>query len=159
MKLLDFLVVEATMDDLTGRDKTGVIKQMVSKLVEVGTLQSAQVRSVTDALLAREKLGSTGIGKGVAVPHAKHRSVGEVTGMVARSRSGVDFGAIDGEPVHVFFLVLSSPDKAAEHLQALESIATVLRDEHFSRFLKRAKDTDEIAELLAEADEKFAKRV
>ena len=155
MKLLDFLIVDATVENLAARDKAGAIKEMVDKLVGVGTVKRTQAKSVIEALLDREKLGSTGIGKGVAVPHAKHRSIEKVVGLVALSRSGVDFGAIDGEPVYVFFLLLSSREQSAEHLQALERIATVLRDDHFPRFLKQAKNKTEIAELLAEADEKF----
>ena len=110
---------------------------------------------MTEALLDREKLGSTGIGRGVAVPHAKHRSIDRIVGLVGLSRSGVDFGSIDGEPVYVFFLLLSSREQSAEHLQALERIATVLRDDHFPRFLKQAKNKKELGELLAEADDKF----
>lgn len=155
MKLLDFLNVDATIEDLSARDKSGAIKEMVEKFVEVGTIKRAQAKSVTEALLDREKLGSTGIGKGVAVPHAKHRSVDKVVGLVALSRSGVDFGAIDGEPVYVLFLLLSGREQSAEHLQALERIATVLRDEHFPRFLKQARNKAEIGDLLAEADVKF----
>jgi nitrogen PTS system EIIA component len=158
MKLRDFLIVDATVEDLSARDKAGAIREMVDKLVEVGTVKRGQAKSVVEALLDREKLGSTGIGRGVAVPHAKHRSVDKVMGLVALSRSGVDFGAIDGEPVYVFFLLLSSRDQSAEHLQALERIATVLRDDHFPRFLKQAKNKAEIAELLAEADEKFGEQ-
>ena len=159
MNLLDFLVVEATIDDLTARDKVGAIREMVARLVEVGVLKKEQAKSVTEALMTRESLGSTGIGKGVAVPHAKCRSVEKLTGLVALSRSGVDFAAIDGEPVHVFFLVLSGREQSVEHLRALERIAVVLRDGNFSQFLKRAADHDEIAELLAEADEKFGSSV
>ena len=155
MKLLDFLIVDATIEDLASRDKAGVIKEMVDRLVEVGTVKRTQAKSVTDALLDREKLGSTGIGKGVAVPHAKHRYMDKLVGLVGLSRSGVDFGAIDGEPVYVFFLLLSDREHSAEHLQGLERIATVLRDEHFPRFLKRARNRAEIADLLAEADQKF----
>ena len=155
MKLLDFLNVDATIEDLSARDKAGAIKEMVERMVEAGTIKKAQAKSVVEALLDREKLGSTGIGRGVAVPHAKHRSIDRVMGLVGLSRSGVDFGAIDGEPVYVFFLLLSSREQSAEHLQALERIATVLRDDHFPKFLKQAKNKKELAELLAEADEKF----
>ncbi len=155
MKLLDFLVTDATIEDLSAHEKTDAIREMVEKLVEVGVVKRAQAKSVVEALVEREKLGSTGIGRGVAVPHAKHRSVDKVVGMVALSRSGVDFSAIDGEPVYVFFLLLSGREQSAEHLRALERIATVLRDDHFPRFLKQARNRQEIAELLAEADEKF----
>ena len=156
MKLLDFLVVDATIDNLTARDTSGALKEMVSKLVEAGALEKGQARGVNEALMAREKLGSTGIGKGIAVPHAKVRSIEKLVGLVALSRSGVEFGAIDGGPVYVFFLVLSGREQSSEHLKALERIAVVLRDENFPMFLKRAETKTEIADLLGEVDEKFA---
>lgn len=158
MKLLDFLLTEATIDDLAAREKAEGVKEMVAKLVEVEALEKKQLKPVTEAVMARESLGSTGIGKGVAVPHAKHRAVTKVTGLVALSRSGVEFAAIDGELVHLLFLVVSPPDKPAEHLQALERIAVLLRDENLSKFLKRARNREEVAELLAEADQKFGDR-
>ena len=155
MKLLDFLVVDATIDNLTAREKSRALEEMVNKLVEAGTLEKGQARAVREALTAREKLGSTGIGKGIAVPHAKIRGIEKLVGLVALSRSGVEFGAIDGAPVYVFFLVLSGREQSSEHLRALERIAVVLRDENFPRFLKRADTKAEIADLLAEADERF----
>ncbi len=155
MKLLDFLVVEATVDDLEATDKTGVVKELVKKLVAAGRLGERQARGATQAILDREALGSTGIGRGIAVPHAKHSSVKQIVGCLGRSKKGIQFAAIDGEPVYLVFLLLSPTDQPGPHLKALEHISVVLRDENFSRFLRRAKDTQELISLLAEADEKL----
>ncbi|KPJ63179.1 MAG: PTS fructose transporter subunit IIA [Planctomycetes bacterium DG_23] len=153
MKLLGFLAPEAVIDDLQARDKSGAIKEMVAMLKKTGLLKTKQVPAVVKALLAREKLGSTGIGKGVAVPHARCKGVKSVLGLLARSTQGVQFDALDGEPVYVFFLLLSAPDASGEHLACLERVSLLLRDTNFCRFLKEAEDKKEVVELLKEAEE------
>jgi mannitol/fructose-specific phosphotransferase system IIA component (Ntr-type) len=155
MKLQDFLVADATMDDLQAVDKAGVVKEMVKKLVDAGRLGEKQAKAAVQAILDREALGSTGIGRGIAVPHAKHASVKQIVGCLGRSKKGIQFAAIDGEPVYLVFLLLSPIDQPGPHLKALEHISVVLRDENFSRFLRRAKDKEELISLLAEADEKL----
>ena len=102
--------------------------------------------------MKREDLGSTGIGRGVAVPHTKHPSVSRLVGTVAVSHSGVDFESLDGEPVQLFFLLVSPPDRPGDHLRALENISRQLRDETFCRQLKSAKGPIDIQHLLEEAD-------
>jgi PTS system fructose-specific IIA component/PTS system nitrogen regulatory IIA component len=102
--------------------------------------------------MKREELGSTGIGKGVAVPHTKHDCIKKITGTIARSTHGVDFNALDGEPVHLFFLLLSPNDSAGSHLAALERISTVIRDNDFRRFMREADGKVGIIEILREVD-------
>lgn len=102
--------------------------------------------------MKREELGSTGIGRGIAVPHTKHPSVDQLTGTVGISQEGVDFQSLDGEPVQLFFLLVSPPDRPGDHLRALENISRQLRDDTFCRFLKQAKSTDDVKTLLEEAD-------
>ncbi len=97
-------------------------------------------------------MGSTGIGRGVAVPHTKHPSVDRLIGTVAVSPTGVDFASLDGETVNLFFLLISPPDRPGDHLRALENISRQLRDDTFCRFLKQAKSPKDIATLLDEAD-------
>ena len=104
------------------------------------------------AILKREELGSTGIGRGVAVPHTKHPSVDRLVGNVAISGGGVDFDSLDGEKVHLFFLLISPPDRPGDHLRALENISRQLRDDTFCRFLKQSKTVEDIQQLLDEAD-------
>jgi PTS system fructose-specific IIA component/PTS system nitrogen regulatory IIA component len=102
--------------------------------------------------MKREDLGSTGIGRGVAVPHTKHPSVSRLVGTVAVSHDGVNFESLDGEPVQLFFLLVSPPDRPGDHLRALENISRQLRDETFCRHLKSAKGPMDIQHLLEEAD-------
>ncbi|HUW56312.1 MAG TPA: PTS sugar transporter subunit IIA [Planctomycetota bacterium] len=155
MRLLDLVVAGAMTAELTAVEKEDVIAELVDGLVAAGQLSKRVAKSVTKAILDREALGSTGIGGGIAVPHAKHPSVKNIVGNLGRSRKGVNFAAIDGEPVYLVFLLVSPPDQPGPHLKALERISVVLRDENFSRFLRRAKDRDELVSLLAEADETF----
>ena len=155
MRLLDFLAAEATVAELEAVEKEDVITELVGRLVSVGKLSKRHAKVVTKAILEREALGSTGVGGGIAVPHAKHSSVKQIIGCLGRSKKGVDFAAIDGEPVYLVFLLISPSDQPGPHLKALEHISVVLRDENFSRFLTRAKDNEELVSLLAEADEKF----
>jgi PTS system fructose-specific IIA component/PTS system nitrogen regulatory IIA component len=102
--------------------------------------------------MKREELGSTGIGRGVAVPHTKHPSVERLVGTVGISRNGVEFSSLDGEPVQIFFLLVSPPDRPGDHLRALENISRQLRDDTFCRFLKQSKTVQDIEQLLEEAD-------
>ena len=104
------------------------------------------------ALIKREELGSTGIGGGVAVPHTKHPCVGRLVGIVARSEKGVEFDALDGEPVHLIFLLLSPNESAGVHLAALERIASLIRDNDFRRFMTKAMGKKEMIEILREVD-------
>lgn len=152
MKFADFITPEAIQSDLKADDKEGVIREMVQALVEAGRIRAADYESIVKAILNREELGSTGIGRGVAVPHTKHPSVDRLVGSVAVSREGVDFDALDGEKVNLFFLLISPQDRPGDHLRALENIARQLRDDTFCRFLKQAKSAEEIRQLLEEAD-------
>ena len=97
-------------------------------------------------------MGSTGIGRGVAVPHTKHPSVDKLVGTVGVSIDGVDFKSLDGEKVNLFFLLISPPDRPGDHLRALENISRQLRDDTFCRFLKQSKTAEDIWQLLEEAD-------
>jgi fructose-specific phosphotransferase system IIA component len=152
MKFADFVVPEAIRADLAADDKEGVIREMVQALMDAGKIEKDEFESIVKAILKREELGSTGIGRGVAVPHTKHPSVNKLVGTVAISGEGVDFDSLDGEKVHVFFLLISPPDRPGDHLRALENISRQLRDDTFCRFLKQSKSADDIQQLLEEAD-------
>ncbi|MGI6415731.1 MAG: PTS sugar transporter subunit IIA [Thermoguttaceae bacterium] len=152
MKFADFVSTEAIQADLVAEDKDGVIREMVRSLLNAGGVQEEEFESIVKAILKREELGSTGIGRGVAVPHTKHPSVDRLVGTVAVSREGVDFQSLDGEKVHLFFLLISPPDRPGDHLRALENISRQLRNDTFCRFLKQSKSADDIRQLLEEAD-------
>jgi nitrogen PTS system EIIA component len=153
MKFADFVSRDAIKADLAADDKEGVIREMVQGLLGAQKIAAEEFESIVKAILKREELGSTGIGRGVAVPHTKHPSVDKLIGTVAVSREGVDFNSLDGEQVQLFFLLISPPDRPGDHLRALESISRQLRNDTFCRFLKQAKTSDDVLNLLDEADQ------
>jgi len=152
MKFADFVSADAIRAELESEDKEGVIREMVSALLEAGQVSEDDYESIVKAILKREELGSTGIGRGVAVPHTKHPSVQRLIGSVGVSREGVDFNSLDGEKVQLFFLLISPPDRPGDHLRALENISRQLRDDTFCKFLKESKSSEAILQLLEEAD-------
>jgi mannitol/fructose-specific phosphotransferase system IIA component (Ntr-type) len=152
MKFADFVVSGAIRAELAAHDKEGVIREMIQALMDAGQIEEDEFESIVKAIFKREELGSTGIGRGVAVPHTKHPSVDRLVGNVALSRGGVDFDSLDGEKVHLFFLLISPPDRPGDHLRALENISRQLRDDTFCRFLKQSKTVEDIQQLLDEAD-------
>jgi fructose-specific phosphotransferase system IIA component len=152
MKFADFVSREAIRAELTADDKEGVIREMVQALLDAGKIDADEQESIVKAILKREELGSTGIGRGVAVPHTKHPSVDRLVGTVAVSAEGVNFNSLDGEKVQLLFLLISPPDRPGDHLRALENISRQLRDDTFCRFLKKATSAEEIQQLLDEAD-------
>jgi mannitol/fructose-specific phosphotransferase system IIA component (Ntr-type) len=152
MKFADFICRDAILAQLTAMDKEGAIREMVESLRNAGQVAADEAEGIVKAIMKREELGSTGIGRGVAVPHTKHQSVERLVGTVAVSSQGVDFASLDGEVVHLFFLLVSPPDRPGDHLRALENISRQLRDDTFCRFLKQAKSKEDIQTLLTEAD-------
>jgi mannitol/fructose-specific phosphotransferase system IIA component (Ntr-type) len=125
---------------------------MTQALLEAGKIAPTEHEGIVKAILKREELGSTGIGRGVAVPHTKHASVNRLVGTVAVSPEGVDFDSLDGEKGQLFFLLVSPPDRPGDHLRALENISRQLRNDTFCRFLKQAKSAEDVKVLLEEAD-------
>ena len=125
---------------------------MVEALVEAGDIPADEKDTIFAAIIKREELGSTGIGRGVAVPHTKHPSVSHLVGTVGVSSEGVDFDSLDGEQVQLLFLLVSPLDRPSDHLRALENITRQLRDNSFCRFLKQSKSAEDIQQLLTEAD-------
>ena len=152
MKFSDFVKTEAIKSELSSSDKEGVIRELVTSLVESGQLGTDDQESIVQAILKREELGSTGIGRGIAVPHTKHPSVDKPVGTVGVSHTGVDFQSLDGEQVQLFFMLISPPDQPNEHLRALENISKQLQDETFCRFLKQSKTSEDVQQILEEAD-------
>jgi PTS system fructose-specific IIA component/PTS system nitrogen regulatory IIA component len=152
MKFSDFINVQAIRSELTSDDKEAVISELVQSLLDAGEINAEEKDDIVSAIMKREELGSTGIGRGVAVPHTKHPSVNKLVGTVGVSNDGVDFESLDGERVQLFFLLVSPPERPGDHLRALENISRQLRDDAFCRFLKQSKTTDDIKQLLDEAD-------
>ena len=152
MKFSDFVAVEAIRPNIAATSQEGVIREMTQSLVDAGKIAANEMESIVKAIMKREALGSTGIGRGVAVPHTKHPSVNRLIGTVAISQGGVDFESLDGDPVQLFFLLVSPPDRPGDHLRALENISRQLRDDSFCKTLKEATGPQDVWRLLEEAD-------
>jgi len=152
MKLCDFVVSASIIPDLRAGSKEDAIRAMVSSLRDAGSINAADEAGIVAAILKREELGSTGIGRGVAVPHTKHPSVDKLIAAIALSSDGVDFASLDGEPVYIMFLLVSPPDRPGDHLRGLENISRHLRNDNFCKFLRQSKTRDAVWELLKEAD-------
>jgi len=153
MKLSDFIVTEAVIPELQATDRNGVIRELVAALAGPIGLAEEEAGAVTKAVIQRENQGSTGFGKGVAVPHVKHASVPKITATIGRSSTGVDFAALDRAPVYIVVLLLSPPDNPDQHLASMENIFRHLQRDNFRRFLRQASTKAEIIELIKEADE------
>ncbi len=151
MRMSDFVVREAIQPELTATTKEGVIREMVESLRAAGYLKGGEPEDIVKAILKREQLGSTGIGRGVAIPHTKHNSVDRLIGTVAVSTPGVKFESVDGEPVNVLVLLVSPQDKPGDHLRALENVARSMREDGFVRSLRSAGSREAIWALLNEA--------
>ncbi len=152
MKLTDFVVPGAVIPSLQVSNKEAAIRGMVDSLVQSGNIKANDADGIVAAILKREELGSTGIGRGVAVPHTKHASVDRLIATVAISPTGVDFASLDGEDVYILFLLVSPPDRPGDHLRALENISRHLRNDNFCNFLRQCKSAQAIIDLLEEAD-------
>lgn len=153
MKLSDFFVPEAVIPELQATDRNGVIREMVQSLASCIGLNEEQAAAVSRAVIQRENQGSTGFGKGVAVPHVKHASITRIAATIGRSSAGVDFAALDRAPVYIVVLLLSPPDNPDQHLACMENIFRHLQRDNFRRFLRQASSKEEINELIREADE------
>jgi PTS system nitrogen regulatory IIA component len=152
MRLSEFVVRGAILPDMVVQTKEAAIRTMVESLAASGSVKDAEKESILAAILKREELGSTGIGKGVAVPHTKHPSVEKLVATVALVKDGVDFASLDGEPVYILFLLVSPPDRPGDHLRALENISRHLRNDSFCKFLRQAASAAAVVDLLEEAD-------
>ncbi len=153
MKLTDFVVKEAILPDIQSTKKEDAIREIVCSLINAQKVNHKDIEGIMKALVKREQLGSTGIGKGVAVPHTKHESITSLIGTVARSKRGIEFDSLDGEPVYIVFLLLSPNDSAGTHLAALERISTVIRNNDFRRFIREARGKAEMVEIIKDIDE------
>jgi PTS system fructose-specific IIA component/PTS system nitrogen regulatory IIA component len=148
MRMSDFVVREAIIPDLAASSKEAVVRKMVESLRAAGHFHQADTEDIIRAILKRELLGSTGIGRGVAIPHTKHSSVDRLIGTVAVSHGGVAFDSLDGEPVYIFVLLISPQDRPGDHLRALENVSRCLRDDAFVRALRATTNPQEVWELL-----------
>jgi PTS system fructose-specific IIA component/PTS system nitrogen regulatory IIA component len=156
MKFSVFVAPNSVKADLVATTKDEVIAELVQALVDAGEIQAKDQEDIIKAIMRREELGSTGIGRGVAVPHTKHPGVKKLIGTVGVSAAGLDFESLDGQKACLFFLLVSPPDRPGDHLRALENISRQLRDEQFCKVLSQSQTAKDILDLLKEADDQHS---
>lgn len=153
MKLIDVVCPDAVVAQLDSSERDNVIEQLVLSLAEHTKMSAAVAKTLAKAVIKRENEASTGIGKGVAVPHVKHKAITDPVAVVGCSQEGVDFASLDKQPVYSVFLLLSPASNPDKHLQAMETIFKNLQKEDFRRFLRQARTPEAILEAIKDADE------
>ena len=153
MKILDYLKEEWVVPELVGTDKASVLKELSDVLVDA--CQASSSDELLQVLLEREKLGSTGIGEGIAIPHGRLKKLKDFRISFGRSKKGVDFESIDRKPSQIFFLVMAPENSAVNNLKLLGRMVTLLKDTSFKKQLMEAASRKELFEVIAEEDEKY----
>ncbi len=153
MNIMGFLDDRAISTDIKALQKEDVIRELVELLAKAGSIKERDVSRLFQILMKRESLGSTGIGQGVAIPHGKSDCVDRLVAAFGVSRTGVNFDSLDGELVHLFFLLVAPEDSAGPHLKALARISRLLKDKHFRDSLKASRDEKLLVKIIREEDE------
>jgi PTS system nitrogen regulatory IIA component len=153
MKIIDYLNEEWIIPDLQGTDKPSILKELSSVLVK--PCQVSSVEELLQVLLDREKLESTGIGEGIAIPHGRLKKLKKFFISFGRSLKGVDFDSIDQKPSQLFFLVMAPENSAVDNLKLLSRIVTLLKEPSFRGRLMEAPSKKELFQVLSEEDEKY----
>ena len=153
MKLSDIIINDAIVPSLANKTRDEVIEELVESLAEAGAVSKQKVKEITKAILTREAQATTGIGKGVALPHAKLKGIKSPIATIGCSSEGIDFSSLDSKPVYSVILLLSSPDNPDEHLQAMETIFKHVQRDIFRKFLRQSETKEAVIDLIKEADE------
>lgn len=157
MKIADFLSAKAVCANLKSESKDDVIAELVDILIGAGALEKKHKTKVIEVLMAREALGSTAIGQGIAIPHGKCDCTKEIVGCLGVSKQGINFDSLDGEPAYIFFLLVAPIDSAGPHLKALARISRLLKDKFIRDGLKNATDEKTIMKIVQQEDGRLAK--
>lgn len=150
MKILDVLLKEAILSDLKANDKKGVLEELVTPVARIAGINHDYLVKV---LMERERLGSTGIGEGIGIPHGKVKGLESLVLGFGLSKKGVDFDSMDGQPAHIFFLLLTPENSTGLHLKLLARISRILKNDPFKQKLLRATNRDEIYSIIKEEEE------
>jgi len=153
-RLSEIVGEDGFIDSLKNVDKVGVIREMVEEAAKRGRIRAEDVEDVVSRILKREQQGSTGIGNGVAIPHIKqYPGVSEMVVVVGRTKHDVDFGAVDGQPCRLFFLILTPKEQTEEHIKVLRRIAAIARDAELCAYLMKEKNIKQVMRVLDAACE------
>jgi len=153
MRLSDIVVAEAIVPRLAAQTRDGAIAELVQALADAGAMPNSSAHKAVQSVLAREAQVTTGVGKGMAVPHAKVEGVERPVAAIGCSCAGIDFSALDGRPVYSVILLLSNPDNPDEHIHAMEATFKHIQRDAFRQALRQSRAPDEIADVVREADE------
>lgn len=153
MKITEILTPNMIVPDLTGNDKSEVLQELAACLAREHS--EIEVKDLVAVLEERERLGSTAIGDGIAIPHGKLRGVSQILGVFGRHPKGVDFESLDGRPTHLFFLLVAPEDSMSLHLKALARVSRLFKDASFRERLVNAKDTQEMYRLIIDEDNRY----
>ena len=153
MGFADFVCFEALIPELQAQDRNGAIAELVTALDKARRIGKGNCEAIIKAMIKREKEASTGMGKGIAVPHIKHSAVKDVVAAVGNSSTGIDFSSLDKQPVYSVILLISPMDNPDRHLQTMEHVFKLLQQEKFRKFLRQSQTAEQIQGLLQEADE------
>lgn len=154
MQIMDFLSKKAIITDIKSTKKEDVIKELVDTLIAAGDIEKRSRSKLIESLMAREALGSTAIGQGIAIPHAKSDCVEKLVAAFGLSKKGVDFDSLDGELAYIFFLLVAPQDSAGPHLKALARISRLLKDKYFRDTLRACEDDKAVTKIISQEDEK-----
>jgi mannitol/fructose-specific phosphotransferase system IIA component (Ntr-type) len=152
MKLTDFIIPEAVIAELQATDRDGVIRELVQGLVACNAIPSDAMEEIVAAVVAREKIGSTGFGKGVAVPHVKHPKISKMCAALGRSSRGVEFASMDRQPVYSIVLLLSPEKQPDQHIAAMNAVFINLQNDMFRRFLRQSDTREKLLDVLQDAE-------
>ncbi|MCH8217242.1 MAG: PTS sugar transporter subunit IIA [Planctomycetes bacterium] len=153
MNFADYICFEASVPNMEVSDRDDAISTLVQALDKEGKLRPGTCDEIIASVIERENEASTGMGRGVAVPHVKHAGAKDIVGSVGQIPAGVDFAALDKQPVFAVILLISPTDAPDKHLQAMENVFKHLQEEKFRRFLRQTNSKEAIEDLLREADD------
>ena len=154
MQITDFLSKKAVVTDIKSTKKEDIMKELVDALINAGEIEKRDRNKLINALMERESLGSTAIGQGIAIPHAKSDCVNKLVAAFGLSKKGVDFDSLDGELAYIFFLLIAPQDSAGPHLKALARISRLLKDKYFRDTLRACQDDKSVIKVITQEDEK-----
>ncbi len=153
MKIVDILNKDCIIPELRSRTKKEVLEELTGALVNCKA--NLNKEALVEVLLERERLGSTGIGDGIAIPHGKIQDLDELILSFGRSSQGIEFDSMDGRPTHLFFLLIAPENSAGIHLRALAKISRLLKSAHFRQRLLAAGTIEELFQVIQEEDKEF----
>lgn len=150
MRIMDFLSRDAISVDLKAKNKKEVIEELIELLIKAKKVEETSKDKILKALLDREELGSTGIGQGIAIPHAKSDGVKEVVASFGKSNEGVEFDSLDNKPVYLLFLLVAPMEASSLHIKALAKISRLLKHKYFRSALRKASNVEEVVKIISE---------